>query len=148
MARPTVVIPPHLPLCPQSSIEGVQETRIPGLGSSCYKHDQMAKYQLGWLAMGSWMLYFSSAFSFLRQMFTISVHQETQWLDSVFLGLPGPDVLILFIQTGSCPDWPRELASRAVIYIIYLFLALGPLANCMLGVGLVWNLIMHYFPSN
>lgn len=26
---------------------------------------------------------------------------------------------------------PRELASRAVIYTIYLFLALGPLANCM-----------------
>lgn len=34
-------------------------------------------------------------------------------------------------SAGENPNWPRrELASDAVIYTIYLFLALGPLANC------------------
>lgn len=69
----------------------------------------MAKYQLGWLAMGSWdVLFVSSAISFLGQMLTIPFHRKAQSLDSAFLGVPGPGIFVLFIQTGSVRTGPAE----------------------------------------
>ena len=109
MARPTVVIPPA-PSSVPPELHGEckrQESQVlahPVTNTIRWPNTSL----VGWLWAPEMLYFFSSAFSFLRQMFTISVHQEAQWLDSVFLGLPGPDVLILFIQTGSCPDWPRR----------------------------------------
>lgn len=114
----------------------------------------MAKYQLGWLAMGSWdvlfYLFHQPSVSWGKCLQSHFIGKLRVWIQPFWGCLVPASSSCLFRQGASGLAPRRGLASTAVIYTIYLFLALRPLANCMslCWISLEFNHALFSFQLN